>query len=105
MPASFIVVESIAADKTVGAADFEEVDIFADRLPEFFTADCPAQRHGGEELETVFGGQTLRSVVAEIEFREITLIEVICHTTRKSLITLRKRFLRAIIAHHVHQQS
>ena len=75
------IVEPVAAHDTVRTADFQEIDVIAERFPEFLVADGPADRYGGEELEAVAFGQTLRTVVSEIELGEVALVEIIGYTT------------------------
>ena len=104
MTSSCVIVEPVATDQTVRSAEFQEIDVIAERLPELFVADSPTGRHSGEELEPVTGCQTFRAVVAEVELDEISLVKVVGGAARETLIALRERPVGAKFAHHVHEE-
>jgi hypothetical protein len=64
----------ITADPSVRIAEFEEGNVFADRIPERFIGDCPSQTKSRKDTITLARTEVLRTIDTEIEFCEVTVV-------------------------------
>ena len=64
----------ITADPSVRIAEFEEGNVFADRIPERFIGNCPSQTKSREDTITLARTEVLRTIDTEIEFCEVTVV-------------------------------
>ena len=88
--------EAVATYQTVRSAEFQVVHDLLHGLPELLATRYPTDRYRGEELETVALGQTLGTVVTEVELEPVTLVEIVGEASRQTLVTLRQR-LRGLV--------
>ena len=100
----------VVTDRTVRSADFQNVDLVAQRLPERLVADHVTDGIRGEETEALARGEVLRTVVTEVELGEVLVAEGVGHAAGDTDIPVGPRLqiggrTQHALAAHVEQEQ
>ena len=82
----------IVTHDSVRGFEFYQIEYIAQRSEKFLFGKHPANGPGRKKSETMFGREILGTVVSEITFDKIPIVEIIGNTSGNTLMTIRKCF-------------